>query len=181
MKTAHVLPLVVLTIVSLVGGQAQALPFAAELLGINERPLPVATPATGFVTVLLNDTEDMLRINLTFSGLLAPQTAAHIHALGGQNDVAPVRIAPPSLPLGQLVDLDIVIPDPLPGAPLLSRAAFVQGLKDGQAYFNVHSTLFPGGEIRGQLEVVPEPGTLLLLGSTLAGLGAAAWRRRRQN
>jgi hypothetical protein len=30
---------------------------------------------------------------------------------------------------------------------------------------------FPGGEIRGQLEAVPEPATLLLLGTTMAGLG----------
>jgi hypothetical protein len=41
----------------------------------------------------------------------------------------------------------------------------------------------PGGEIRGQLEplgAVPEPTTLLLLGTTLTGLGFAnRWRQRR--
>jgi CHRD domain/PEP-CTERM motif len=150
--------------------------FFAHLDGPSERPLPVATPATGFVTVELNDAQNALRFNLNFTPLLAAQTASHIHGLGGPNDVAPVRIIPPTLPLGHLVNFDIAIPDPLPNQPALSRAAFVQGLHDGQTYFNVHSELHPGGEIRGQLQLVPEPGTLFLLGSGLAGLGIA-WRR----
>jgi len=31
------------------------------------------------------------------------------------------------------------------------------------------------------LEPIPEPSTLLLLGSSLAGLGGVAWRRHRRN
>jgi len=34
--------------------------------------------------------------------------------------------------------------------------------------------------VNGDLEPVPEPATLALLGSTMAGLGAAGWRRRRE-
>jgi len=34
--------------------------------------------------------------------------------------------------------------------------------------------------VNGDLEPVPEPATLALLGTTMAGLGAAGWRRRRE-
>jgi len=43
----------------------------------------------------------------------------------------------------------------------------------GRAYVNYHTGQFPGGEIRGQLlvvSVVPEPGTLALLGLALVGV-----------
>lgn len=152
--------------------------FQAQLTGAAERLVPVATPATGFVTVLLNDAETGVTINLTFSGLLAPQSAAHIHCCATADGVAAVRIAPPTLPLGNLVDFFVLIPDNLPGAPPLTRAGFVQGLKDELAYFNVHSSQFPGGEIRGQLRAVPAPTTLLLLGAGLAAVAAAIRRRR---
>jgi hypothetical protein len=58
-----------------------------------------------------------------------------------------------------------------------AEAALLAGLQSGRAYFNVHTTAYPGGEIRGFLAAAPEPATLLLLGGGLAG---AVVRRRRR-
>ncbi|MBS0485263.1 MAG: CHRD domain-containing protein, partial [Proteobacteria bacterium] len=50
------------------------------------------------------------------------------------------------------------------------------GLDDGKAYFNLHTNLFPGGEIRGLLSPVPEPESYALW---LAGLGVLTVCARR--
>lgn len=136
--------------------------FVAFLDGDQEVP-PTVTPATGFATVELNDTEDFLSISLTFQDLLAPQTAAHIHR------------APPG------VNGPVIIPLPLGSFTAFLAAigpADVAELEAGTLYINVHSQLFPGGEIRGQLQIqqIPEPGTFFLLGFGLLALRGARSR-----
>ena len=49
-------------------------------------------------------------------------------------------------------------------------------LNAGDLYVNIVSPDFPGGEIRGQLEPVPEPSTIALIG--VGSLGLLALRRR---
>jgi hypothetical protein len=49
---------------------------------------------------------------------------------------------------------------------------------DGTAYFNIHSSQFTGGEIRGFLRI-PEPATLALVCCALLALGFFQRKRQR--
>jgi hypothetical protein len=61
------------------------------------------------------------------------------------------------------------------GTTASAESAFMSGIAAGKAYLNIHTSVVPGGEIRGFLFAVPAPSSLALLG--LGGLVAA--RRRR--
>lgn len=61
------------------------------------------------------------------------------------------------------------------GSTAVAEQALIDGLTNGTAYVNIHSTTFPGGEIRS-FPQVPEPGTMALMGTALADL----LRRRRR-
>jgi hypothetical protein len=60
-----------------------------------------------------------------------------------------------------------------------AEAALLLAMAEGKAYFNIHSTVVPGGEIRGFL-AVPEPSAMLLLGSGLLGLITYGRKRKRK-
>src|SRR5712664_1661029 len=175
---------------------AYAIPitFVGSLTGANEVP-PVPSPGTGLATVVLDSTAQTIQINATFSGLTSNDVAAHIHCcapLGTNAGVATTVPAFPGFPLGvtsgsftsAVFDLtQPTIYNPafitLQGGLTQAEAALIAGILNGTTYLNIHTVNFPGGEIRGQLEAVPEPTTLLLLGTTMAGLGLARWRQRR--
>lgn len=63
------------------------------------------------------------------------------------------------------------------GSSVLS-AAQADDLLGGLWYINIHTLGFRGGEIRGQVIRVPEPGTVALFGIGLAGIGFACRKRK---
>ena len=142
--------------------------FTAFLNGAQEAPTPSVTPAFGNGTLLLNAARTQITINLRFSGLLAPITVAHIHngafGIGG----------PVILDILRLIE---TTPDMRSGTIMNVTTEQANVLLAGNGYFNVHTTAFPGGEIRGQINVVPEPSTYLLMATGLGGLVFFARRR----
>jgi hypothetical protein len=156
------------TTTALFVGTAQAQwTFQAYLTGLGETP-PNASPATGLCTLTLNAAQTQITVDLFWSGLTAPATASHIHGPGGAGTNAPVLFpfsGVPNATAGSIPEQTFAI-----------NATQVGWLFDGYLYANVHTSTFPGGEIRGQLLLVPEPASVSLIG--LAAV-CASWRLRR--
>lgn len=135
--------------------QAAIYSLQAILDGLQETS-PNATPATGVGLFMYDDVTNSLSYDISYAGLLAPEVAAHIHT-------APPGVAGP-------VTFPLPPGNPKIGAILGFTAAQEVSLLAGDMYVNIHTQQFPGGEIRGQISVIPEPSTFALGGIAVAGL-----------
>lgn len=170
--------------------------YIAFMDGPSEAP-PNGSPGTGFAQITINLTTHILQVHADFTGLMGTTTAAHIHSPTAMpfTSTAGVATQQPSFngfPLGVTngtydMSFDLTQngswnPTYITnngGTPATAEAAFAQQLSEGRAYFNIHTSSFGGGEIRGFL-VVPEPSTvgLLVIGGLGVLLGARRARRR---
>ena len=113
------------------------------LTGAAERPGPGDPDATGQATVFIDDDTDRLCLYMTWSNVDGTLTGLHIH------------LAPPTAPG------PIVVPFSVPPSNAtftfqcvaVANEALLDNLAANpqQYYLNLHSTLYPGGAIRGQL------------------------------
>lgn len=137
--------------------------FKARLDGFQEVPA-ISTTGSGSFRAKLRSDGTTLEFELSYSGLNGTATAAHIHL--GQIGVN-----------GGVITFlcDIVVGNAIPNCPATSgtvtgiiTSANVTGpsgqgisagefgelltaMRDGVTYVNVHTTVFPGGNIRGQI------------------------------
>lgn len=140
------------------GALVQKGTFVAHMTGAQEVP-PVSTQAVGQTILRLDASGTELHYRLIVANI-RDVTQAHIHlAPEGQNGSVVAWLypsGPPPQPIpgpfngvlavGTITEADLV--GPLAGAPLSDLVAAMQA---GGAYVNVHTSSFPGGEIRGQI------------------------------
>jgi CHRD domain len=127
--------------------------------GYQENP-DVSTVATGDFKAFLSDDGTKLDFELSYSGLEAPVLFAHVHfgkagVNGGVSYFLCGGGGKPACPqegtvTGEIVAADVIGPTGQGIAPG-EFAEILAAMRAGHTYANVHSSKFPGGEIRAQI------------------------------
>ncbi|HEV2906575.1 MAG TPA: CHRD domain-containing protein [Actinomycetota bacterium] len=137
--------------------------FSARLRGFREVPA-VSTVASGRFEANIDEAAGTISYRLQYSSLEGTVSAAHIHL--GQKDVNGGVIAflcggggKPACPqtattpiTGTITAANIGTGAEAQGITTGEFAETVRAIKAGVVYANVHSSKFPGGEIRGQVD-----------------------------
>jgi len=142
--------------------------FRAVMSGTSEVPA-LSTAASGEFQARVNSDDTAVEYQLSYTDLEGSVTQAHIHL--GQRDVnggiavwlcsnlasppTPAGVqacpTPPAIITGTFTAADVVGPAGQ-GIAAGEFAELIAALRNGTAYANVHSTKFPGGEVRSQVD-----------------------------
>jgi hypothetical protein len=178
-----------------VGTAAATLIFTANLNGATEIP-PTGSPGTGSAVITIDTVADTMHVQESFSGLESPTTASHIHCCLAQPATVGVATTVPTFPnfplgvmsgtydmtldMTSLASFNPAFVTANGGTAASAFAALLAGLTTDESYINIHTTEFPGGEIRGILAETPLPGALPLAATGFGLLGLFGWRRKRK-
>jgi hypothetical protein len=128
----------------------------ATLNGGEETPTAVLSGAVATAEVAVDPTSQELAVQMRVFNLPTGSTASHIH-VASKGVTGPVVI---DFPIGRGVTGDFTLNFRVHDGPAFHArpeigintfADALQAIAGGQAYVNIHTTAFPGGEIRGQL------------------------------
>ncbi len=167
MHMKSTLGLCVLGLAALTGPMsAQAETVHASLSGYQEVPA-VSTLASGSFRATIDEAAGTIQWQLSYSDLQADAQQSHIHF--GQHSVnggvsaffcsnlgngpAGTQACPArSAELSGVISSTAIVGPAAQGISPTEFAELVAAIRSGVAYVNVHSVLFPGGEIRGQVK-----------------------------
>lgn len=163
-----------LMLLGLLPSMAQAqgnLRFKATLIGFEEVPA-ISTTGTGTFEMRIDFGDTSFDYTLSYSGLTGSVLQAHTHIAqkgvnGGimiffctnlGNGPAGTQACPQSGTVGGTITaVDVIGGAAAQGVSPGEFAEALKAIREGAAYVNVHSTLFPGGEIRGQIVTASKP------------------------
>jgi hypothetical protein len=133
---------------------AAILTFEVVLTGAEEVPGPGDPDGSGTATLMIDDVANTISWDITVADI-DTVIAAHIQPGVAGSANPPIVDFMGQLSGSGLMDADLA-------SVVANPTAF---------YLNVHTEAFPGGAIRGQLSLVPEPATLALLAAAAGVLG----------
>lgn len=133
--------------------------FSAVLTGRAVRPDSVVTGGSGTMTASVASNTSFMEYQLTFAGLSASATAAHIHGPAEDSASGPVLVDFKTLPAGSSGTLQLGVSGTASGsidlargiAPGVSGDSLLRLMHAGRLYVDVHTANNSRGEIRGQL------------------------------